>query len=190
MNKLLRPLTLLTLVSLMLAVAGCKKSSGGSDSPTPEYYITATVNGKAWSANVVSPTLHAACVGIISSSNSVSLVLMAGVQTQGKDSTAIALVFPSNITLNKQTKFDGALYTAGAYVDGNKGYNSDPANKGAGSLTITSFDQTARVIEGNFTGTFGFVSGGSTTVKITDGKFKCLYTTQPNANPFPPNVKF
>jgi hypothetical protein len=92
--------------------------------------------------------------------------------------------------LNKQTNFAANLYTAGVYVDGTTGYNSDPANKGSGSLTVTSFDQTAKVIEGTFSGTFGLVSGGATTVQVTNGKFKCIYTTQANANPFPPNVKF
>ena len=130
MNKLLRPLILLTLAGLLFA--SCKKSSGGGDTgPVSEYFMTATVNGKGWSANVVSPTLNGACIGVTTTAGNASVVLMAGVQAQGKDSTAIALVFPTNITLNTATSFAAQLYTAGAYAESaTVGYNTDPANKG------------------------------------------------------------
>jgi hypothetical protein len=177
---------------LLSSFYGCKKSSGGSDSNNnPQYYLTATVAGKAWAANVSNNSLHSACTGMLVKSGSVSVVIALGIQAKSStDSTAIALIFPSGITLGQQTTFDDKKYSEGAYATMTSGFNTLPANKGSGTITINTFDQSAMVIEGTFTGTFGLASGGTSTVKITDGKFRCNYTTQTNANPFPPNVKF
>src|ERR1700761_8383235 len=85
----------------VLAATACKKSGGGGDNTgnNAGYFLTATVGGKAWAANVANDTLHSPVIAAITSSGSAKLVLLLGVQAAGKDSTAIAIVFPQNIVL-------------------------------------------------------------------------------------------
>src|SRR5882757_5739642 len=126
----------LVLLSILATFPGCKKSSGGGDTNTNTsgYYLTATVAGKAWAANVGAPSLsNSPCIGVLTKSGNVSVAAVLGVQAQGKDSSAIALILPSNIQLNHTVNFDVSIYTEAAYALNTTGYNSLPANKGSGT---------------------------------------------------------
>ncbi|HZK64161.1 MAG TPA: hypothetical protein VFC34_08455 [Puia sp.] len=173
-------------LSLLLFPA-CKKSSGSDNSGSSAYYLSATVNGKSWNANYNTNTGDVFAVAEITSSGSVSVVLALGIQLANKDTSAIALVFPKNITLGKAYDFENDLYTAGAYADNSAGYNTSPANHGSGTITVTNFDQTGNIVEGIFSGSFG-TTNGSSVIQITNGKFRCLLTTA--TQQLPPNVKF
>lgn len=180
---------------LLMTTPSCKKSSGNDGGGTPDpsgYYLTATVNGKTWSANVgANNSQHTPVLAALSGSGSATLALVLGVQAINKDSSAFAIVFPKNITLNKTVVFNASQYMAAVYAPNaalayatSKNLNSDD------SLTITNFDQTSQVIEGKFKGTFYLQSGsGATTVKVTDGKFKTPYVLDATQLP-PSNVKF
>jgi hypothetical protein len=188
------------LLPTLLVFQSCKKSSGGGDTPanTSGYYLTATVGGKDWSANVPAPTLqNSPAIAGVTTVNGVSIMLMIGVSAANKDTTAIALVFPQNIQLNKAFTFDPtknleAAYTAEAAPGSSTyyGYNTTTTTGGSGTMTVTSFDQTAKVIEGTFSGVFGSQTAGKPAIPFTNGKFRCIYTTTGSNPSLGPGVKF
>ncbi len=184
--------TLLTLAVLSLSFPACKKSSGGSGSggnnTNSEYYFTATVNGKAFNANVSNNTLNTPVLAALTGSGSATLVLVLGIQAANKDSSAFAIVFPQNITLNKTVVFNPSQYMAGVYApNATSTYATSKNTNSDDSLTVTSFDKSAKVIEGTFKGTF-YLSTGTGTVKVTDGKFRTPYVLDASQLP-PSNVK-
>jgi hypothetical protein len=173
------------LLPTLFVLQSCKKSSGGGDTPnTSGYYLTATVDGKDWSANVPAPALdNSPAIAVATPVNGVNIMVMIGVKAVNKDTTAIALVFPQNLQLNKMFSFDvsknlEAAYTAEASPGSTTyyGYNTTTTTGGSGTMTITSFDQTDKVIEGTFSGVFGSQTGRAA-ISFTNGKFRCIYTT-------------
>ncbi len=187
---------LMMLFPALMVIQSCKKSSGGSDDTnTSGYYLTASLGGKDWSANVKSPTLdNSPAIAGITNANGVNIVVLVGIAAANKDTTAIALVFPQNIQLNKPFSFDATKYLEGAYIAETApgattyyGYNTTPATGGSGTITVTTFDQTGKIIEGSFSGIFGSQTGRAA-IPVTNGKFRCIYTT--NAAQLPPNIKF
>ncbi len=173
----------------------CKKDSGpGSDSSG--YYLTATVNGEPWSANVNSTLNNSPAIAAVTTSNGISIFILLGVKAVNKDSSAIAVLFPHRVTLDKATNFDASKYSEGAYVlqaspasSTYYGYNTTPATGGSGTFTVTVLDQSAKLIEGSFSGTFGSQTGRPA-VQITNGKFRCPYTTDINQLPKSGGLKF
>lgn len=166
-----------------LLLPGCKKSSDSSSNSTSGYYLSADINGQAWSANVNSSLSNSPSIAALTSSGGATYVLLLGLKAVNKDTTALVLVFPQDITLNKTFNLDPLQYMEGAYVEeitpGSGtyyGYNTTPATGGSGIISITSFDQSAKTIEGTFSGTYGSQQG-RTAVKVTNGKFRCVYTT-------------
>lgn len=158
-----------TLFFVLLVLAGCSKSS----TPEPEFYLTASIDGKPWIANTANSqsTNVAATV-------SQNLVVVVGAQTVDNTVTAVGVVFPKTIELNKAVAVDPSKYTAVAYsVTQANGYSVDPARGGSGTLTVTRLDEKAGVIEGTFSGTAVY-NTNSDRVSITDGRFRtALYTT-------------
>ena len=188
-----RPYTLLSVALFSLILPACKKSSGGGDGNTTtgssEYYLNATVNGKAWSANVSNNSLNTPVLAAQTGSGSATLMLVLGIQAVNKDSSAFAIVFPKTITLNKTVVFNPSQYMAGVYApNATSTYATSKNTSSDDSLTVTSFDQSAKIIEGTFKGTF-YLSTGTGTVKVTDGKFRTPYVLDASQLP-PSNVKF
>jgi len=185
------------LLTVLMAGQGCKKSSGGDGSATNTsgYYLTASIGGKDWAANVNSPGLdNSPSIGVVTPFNGGALMLVLGIKAVNKDTTSLVLVFPQNVTLNKALTLDATKNLEIAYVAETAagsgayyGYNTTPATGGSGTLTITSFDQTAKVIEGTFSGVLGSQTGRAA-ISFTNGKFRCIYTT--NIQQLPPGVKF
>jgi hypothetical protein len=180
-------LLLSLLASGLFLLPACKKDSGGGGSASNSaYYLTATVNGVAWKANLANDTTPV--LAALSGSGSSTLVLVLGIQAQGKDSSAFAIVFPSNITLNKTTVFNSANYSVAVYApSATADYETVSGVKSDDSLTVTSYDQSTRIIEGTFSGTF-YLSTGSGSVKVTNGKFRTPYVLDASQLP-PSNVK-
>ncbi len=178
------------LLSFSALLPSCKKSSGGSDNGSSSpYYLSATINGKAWNANVANDSLHSPVLAVLTGSGSSTIALAIGIQASGKDSSALAIVFPKNITLNKTLVFNASNYMAAVYVaNPTNTYETSKNTNSDDSLTITSFDQNAKIIEGTFKGTF-YLTTGTGSVKITDGKFKTPYLTDASQLP-PNNIKF
>ena len=190
-----RTLTLLTAALLSICIQGCKKSSGDSGNNTSEFYLSANVNGQDWSSNVRSTLNDAPAIAVVTNSGGTSILLLLGLKAANKDTSALILIFPQNITLNKAFSFDAAQYREGAYVQeitpGSGtyyGYNSTPATGGSGSITVTSFDASAKIVEGVFSGSFGSQQGRPA-VQVSGGKFRCPYTTDATKLP-KSNVKF
>jgi hypothetical protein len=181
---------LMLLFPALIVIQSCKKSSGGGDTNTSGYYLTASLGGQAWSANVKSPTLdNSPAIAGITTANGVNFVVLVGLTAANKDTTAIALVFPQNIQLNKPFAFDATKYLEGAYISETApgastyyGYNTTPATGGSGTITVTTFDQTGKVIEGSFSGVFGSQTGRAA-IPVTNGKFRCVYTTGTSSLP-------
>jgi hypothetical protein len=197
-QKMVPRLSTISIVILFISLVlpGCKKSSGsGSGAPTSGYPFSATVSGKAFNANFISPTAGGPGFAAIDNANGLSIMVAVGIQiVNTNDSSLFVVVFPTSITLNKPINLDPSLNTGAAYSTeaspGSSVYNSygtNPANGGSGTLTVTEYDQVNKVVAGTFSGTFGSAPGGPT-ISVTNGKFRCIITTV--SNPFPPNVKF
>ena len=192
-NNLRLASSVILLFSLFLFHA-CSKSSGSNTAPNTGYYFTANVNGKSFAANFVSPTDGGPGIAATTSSNGVLFVVAFGIQiVNTNDSSIFLIVFPASTPLNTATNLSPGINTGAAYSaeasPGSSTYNAygtNPAYGGSGTFTVTEYDQTKKVVAGTFSGTFG--SATSTTVSITNGKFRCAITS--STSNFPPNVKF
>jgi hypothetical protein len=180
---------------LLFVLQGCSKSSGGNTTnPNTGYYFSATINGKSFSANFVSPTDGGPGIASTTTSNGVTFVVGFGIQiVNTNDSSIIVIVFPATTPLNTPTNLSpgintGAAYSAEASLGSStyNAYGTNPAYGGSGTFTVTEFDQTNKVVAGTFSGTFG--SATNTSVTVTNGKFRCTLVSSTTA--FPPNVKF
>jgi hypothetical protein len=171
------------LVGIFLLQA-CSKSSGSDNSSTSStYYMTATVDGKAWAANMSNNSFKSPALGGITTSNGISIMVVLGIYANNKDTSAFAVLFPQSTTLNQTTVFDISKFTEAAYISETaagsavyNGYNTTGTTGGSGNFSVTTFDQTNKIIEGTFSGTFGATSG-TAKVQVTNGKFRCPYTT-------------
>jgi hypothetical protein len=182
----------LIVLPVLFTFQNCKKSSGSSSSDS-SYPFTATVSGKAFSANFVNPSIGGPGFAEVDNTNGLSIMVCVGIQIiNSNDTNIFVVVFPTNITLNKPINLDPTLNTGASYAaetsPGSGAYNvygTNPAYGGSGTLTVTEYDQVNNVVAGTFSGTLGSTAG--TTVTVTNGKFRCTITTA--SNPFPPNVK-
>ena len=176
-------ISLLFLVGLSLLQA-CSKSSGSDNSSTSSsYYMTATVDGKAWAANMSNNSFKSPALGGITTANGVNIMVVLGIYSNNKDTSAFAVIFPQSTTLNQSTIFDAGKYTEAAYIAETtagsavyNGYNTTGTTGGSGSFSVTALDQTNKIVEGTFSGTFGATSG-TARIQVTNGKFRCPYTT-------------
>jgi hypothetical protein len=151
----------LLLLSVVL-LAGCSKKS-----PEPEFYVTATVDGNLWIANVAN-SQNTPVAAIISQ----NMVVVIGSKDADNAITSLGVVFPKSIALNQAIAFNPAKNLALAYsISPTEGYSADPAKGGSGTLTITRFDETAGVVEGTFSGEAIF-NKNSSRVSITNGRFR------------------
>ena len=193
-HSLLRVTLIFFIVLSGLFFQGCSKSSSDNSTPDTGYYFKATIGGKAFSANFVSPTDGGPGVASTTTSNGVTFVVGFGIQiANGNDSSLIVIIFPSTTPLNTPTDLSPGINTGAAYsVESAPGapsytaYGTNPAYGGSGTFTVTEFDQTNKVVAGTFSGTFG--SSANTTVTVTNGKFRCALVNSTTG--FPPNVKF
>ena len=153
---------------LLLLFVGCSKQT-----PEPEFYMVATIDGKAWQSNVANSQKTTVAATI-----SNNLVAVLAVQSADNVNTGFGLVFPKTITLNTAVPFDQRNYTTLAYVLSNtEGYVADPQQGGSGTVTVTRFDETAGMVEGTFTGEAVYNQNGSR-ISIKNGRFRsALYTT-------------
>ena len=184
------------LVIIIGLLQGCKKDSGGGSNNSSGYFLTASVNGQSWSANVNSTLNNAPAIAALSTSNGVSIFIVLGIKAVSNDSSAIAVIFPKNVTLNQSFNFDASQYSESAYVEESAarsttyyGYNTTSQTGGSGTITITAYDQTNKIVEGTFSGTFGSTIGRAS-VQVTNGKFRCPYTTDVNQLPKSGGLKF
>ncbi|MBA4166495.1 MAG: hypothetical protein H0X41_02940 [Chitinophagaceae bacterium] len=172
------------LLSIIL-FASCKKSSGPTDGPTlpAEFYLTATVDGKAWSANIKNGDNN------VAGGTSGGLLFVIGAQALGTDSSALVIAFPSNPQLNAVKAFDPLQKSVAAYSTKINQFSADPAVNGSGSYVIKGKNDSSRVVEGTFNFTAMRVKGsGASSVKVTDGKFRTVY--RDNMTPeLPGNLK-
>ncbi len=157
----------LLLLSLVLLTACSKKSS-----PEPEYYMTATVDGKSWVANAANSQNTPVAAAI-----SQGLVAVIALQDANSALTALALVFPPSVALNQAVAINPAKNTALAYaISSTEGYSADPAKGGSGTLTVTRYDDKAGIVEGTFSGEAINSQNGSR-ISITNGRFRsAIYT--------------
>ena len=172
----------LLIVLSMAFFQSCKKSSG-SGGPPPEFYLTATVDGTSWTANLKNG------VNDVAAGTSGGLFLVLGVQVKGKDSTAILLAFPVNPSLNTPKSFDPLQKSVAGYVTVSGAYSADPAVNGSGSYTITYLNDSSKTVEGSFNCLAMRTKGsGVASVNITNGKFRTRYTDHTIPQP-PANLK-
>jgi hypothetical protein len=172
MKKITQKYQSCLLVLTFLAISflpACKKNSEGGDASS-EYYLTATIDGKEWKANITNGQSSVAA-GLQS-----SIVLVLGLQKEGNDTTAIIVAFPENITLNQPVSINPAKSSVAGYVTVTSGFSTDPSKGGSGTMTITGYDKEAKIVEGTFSGTaVKTVGTPSGTVTIANGKFRAFY---------------
>ncbi len=182
------------LVCSFAFLPGCKKNSGNTDNPNSTFYFQATVSGKSFNANFVSPTDGGPGIAATTVSNGVTYVVAFGIQILNtNDSSLFLIVFPSSTPLNTATSLSPSVNTGIAYtVEASPGspdyytYGTNPAYGGSGTFTVTEFDQAKKIVAGTFSATLGSSTGS--TVNVTNGKFNCTLVSSTNS--FPPNVKF
>jgi len=146
----------------LLMLAGCSKKD-----PEPAFFLSATIDGKSWTAN--EPNSQNTNAAAVISQN---LVVVVASQNVDKTVTSVGLVFPKAITLNQAIAIDPAKNIALAYsLTQTEGYSADPAKGGKGTLTITRFDEANSLVEGTFSGEAIHNKNGSR-VTITNGRFR------------------
>ena len=149
-------------VTAAVLAAGCSKSS--SSSPT----VTATINGKAWAANI--PETGAL---IITSRQ----LVVGGIQYKNGDSSEITIIFSSAANFGQPlTSSDSSLSVDVGYLDFKTNTAYDGGIKaGHSSITVTSYDSAAGKVSGTFNGLLYNTSGGSDSLIVTDGKFNANF---------------
>jgi len=163
----------IVVVSLFV-LAGCSKKD-----PEPEFYVSATIAGNAWSANVAN-SQNTNAAAIINQ----SLVVVVGSQDVSGTVTSVGVIFPKSVAINQAVAINPARNIAAAYsITQTEGYSIDPAKGGSGTLTVTRFDETAGVVEGTFSGDAVHNQNGSR-VSITNGRFRsAIYTVNVTTPP-------
>ncbi len=158
----------------LVLITGCSKTA-----PEPEFYLSATIDGKNWVANL-NNSQNTTVAAIISR----NLVVVLGSQNTDNTVTAVGLVFPKSVTVNQTVAINPAQSTALAYsISQTDGYSADPAKGGSGTITIIRLDETANVIEGTFSGETVF-NQNSSRVSITNGRFRTpLFTVAVTSPP-------
>jgi hypothetical protein len=179
-NISLLQLSLLLLICTVI-ITGCSKSSGSENNSS--YYMTGTVNGKAWAANLSNNSYKSPVLAGVETANNITIVFVLGIQVASSDTSAFAVIFPKNTSLNQTIGFDVTQNTEAAYIEeasaGSStynGYNTESTYGGSGNYSVSLIDDANKVIEGTFSGTFGLTTG-SGSVTVTNGKFRCPYTT-------------
>ena len=169
------------ILALTLLLTACSKSSGTVNNSS--YYMTAMINNLPWAANTSNNSFKSPALAGLKSQNGTTIVLVIGIKAVNTDTSGFAVIFPQNITLNQTFAFDPSQLTESVFINelspGSATYNTfntTATTGGSGSFTITVFDQTAKIIESSFSGTYGS-AGGSNYVVVSNGKFRCPYTT-------------
>lgn len=169
------------LLLVLFVISSCKKDSGKDDA-SDEYYLSATVNGEKWAANLkIGPTN-------VSAGSQSGLLMMLGLQKIGTDTTALIIALPINSALNQPVTFNPALQSLAGYVSIVNSFIADPAKGGSGTVTLTHLDETAHIAEGYFSAVAVRTQGpAATKMTISDGKFKIRY--EENTSPVVPDLK-
>ena len=162
--------------------SSCKKNSDspGGGNISAEYFLSATIDGKPWSANIKNGEEN------VAGGTRGGFMFVVGAQVTGKDTTAIVLTFPASPALNTQKSFDMLQKSVAGYINVAHTFSADAAVGGSGTYMITTLNDSSRVIEGKFS--FKGVNKQNSTsvsVNITDGKFRTTY--RDNVAPQPPD---
>ncbi|GAB3939150.1 hypothetical protein [Larkinella terrae] len=163
------------LVLTLAGLQGCKNQD-----VEPEFYLSATIGGKAWRANVNNSqniTVGAAKVN--------NYVVVIGQQKTDKTATLV-VIFPKNVALNQSVKFTESQPSTLAYSpDDLEAYSMEPSRGGSGTYTVTRFDEENQMVEGTFSGDAINIKTGAK-LKITDGRFRSqLFDVPPTTTPAP-----
>jgi hypothetical protein len=184
-------LTAGVLVAALFTLPSCKKDSGNSSAVNSAYYLSASVSGTSWNANVGLDSLHDPAIAALNGLNTGDIAVVIAEEASGKDTSAFVIVFPVEIPLNQAWAFNTANLALAAYAPNASLVYQTPSTGNAGdSVTVTTFDQTNQVIEGTFKGTF-YSTTGSGSVTITNGKFRAPYVIDAaQQSSLPGNIKF
>ncbi|RCR66536.1 hypothetical protein [Larkinella punicea] len=150
----------------------------------PEFYLSATIDGKAWQANVTNS--QNTIVGAAKVNNQVAVI---GQQKTDKTATLV-IMFPKNVTLNQSMNFTESQLSTLAYTpDDVAAYSTEPNRGGSGTYTVTRFDEENKIVEGTFSGEAINISNG-VKLKITNGRFRAtLFDAPPTTTPTTPGTK-
>ena len=134
-------------------------SCSDDDSATPDFFVTAQINGQSFDADQI--------VGVGDTSFGELLVLSSGTETS--TDFAIGLNLPASTALNTSQVIEmDDLAITFADADENAFFT-------VGQVTISSFDTDAKIMEG----TFDFVatndSDDTDIYNVTDGAFRIQY---------------
>lgn len=165
----------LLLVIALTSLQGCKEKE-----VAPEFYLSATIGGKAWRANVNNNQNTTVGAGKVN-----NLVMIIGQQKTDKTATLV-VVFPKNVALNQTLKFTESQPSTLAYTpDDIEPYSMEPSRGGSGTYTVTRFDEENQIVEGTFSGEAINTKNG-TKLTITDGRFRSkLFAVPPTTTPAP-----
>jgi hypothetical protein len=167
------------LVLALTGLQGCKNQD-----VTPEFYLSATIDGKAWRANVNNSQNTTVGAGKMN-----NLVAVIGQQKTDKTATLV-IIFPQNVAQNQAVNFNQSQPSTLAYTpDDVAAYSMEPSRGGSGTFTVTRFDEADQVVEGTFSGEAININTGAK-LKIADGRFRSkLFDVPPTTTPAAPNTK-
>src|ERR1700744_6254837 len=105
------------LAAALFALPSCKKDSGGSGpAVNSTYYLSASVSGTSWKANVGLDSLHDPALAALNGLSTGDIAAVIGEETSGKDTSAFVIVFPVDIPLNQAIAFNTANIALAAYA--------------------------------------------------------------------------
>jgi len=166
-------LSLAAVVSLILLSAcgleSCSKNSGTGSNQTGST-ITATVNGRAYSAKTY------VIAGYLTTYDQ---LFIRGDSIQGSDTTEIEVDMPYIPAVNTPVYTDSTQFAALTYLTPGKAYDAYfGLGLSHGIITLSSADTVNHKITGSFSGVLYNIVNSNDSVVITNGTFNSSYQVQ------------
>jgi hypothetical protein len=153
--------TALLLTSTLL-FQSCKKTNktpSNNNGQCQTGSITAKLDGNSWNA----------CAGALD-----TLGIMA-IGDTSNDHSKILIYFPDAVSAGSTLNTGGMVALDYIYFPINSEYDADPSLQGSGTIKITKYDRSARIIAGTFSGDLKNINGSGTYTTIENGVFSVNY---------------
>ena len=144
----------------LIIATGCKKDNNNNGGGAG---ISATIGGKAWQSQ--------SATGF----HTDGIITLIGVQVTSTDSTAVWL----DISDDSQIGQTNPLLNGNniSYDTKTKGYAGNELTNGHGTITLSSWDKSAKKIAGTFSGVL--YNNTDDSIKVENGHFNASYIEQP-----------
>ncbi|GGB18413.1 hypothetical protein [Puia dinghuensis] len=152
---------------LFCCLMACSKSNNNNNSNNGSSSLKATVDGTSWQATYV--------YGV--DSTSAHLIAMAG--SDNNQTNTLLIAFPDTLGTGTYSMNIAAgiimEYVVKVSSSSSTIYIADPAIGGSGTITITSYNKSAKQVQGTFSGVAKNVTNDGTSKTIASGSFSVTY---------------